>query len=73
MTKVDLVAYLANITFIMDHHERLGTTKNKFLIAEFMARQGELHTMLQKEQEDEARNRKQQSQRNESRTEVSGR
>lgn len=58
MNKQELVAHLANLTFIMDVHERLGTTKNKFLVAEFMGRQEELHTILEKEQEDEARKRK---------------
>lgn len=51
MTKVDLVTHLANIVTVLNFHTALGTTGNKFLLAEYEAREKELHDLLKKEQE----------------------
>lgn len=40
------VSHLANLTFLMDFHERLGTTKNKYLLAEFHKENEELEKEL---------------------------
>lgn len=55
MTKVELIAHLANMTLIMDHHENLGTVKNKFLRAEYVACEKELNDLFEKEEKDAAR------------------
>ena len=51
MNKYELVAYLANLTFIFDFHERMGTTKNPLLLADFARHHALLLEALKKEQE----------------------
>lgn len=68
MNKYELVAHLANLTFIFDHHEKLGTTKNKALIEDFQAYHNELITMVEKE--NEARKRQLESRRSETRIDL---
>lgn len=67
MVKEDIVSYLAGLSFIMDMHEKLGTTKNPLLTAEFERGHKNLIETLQKEKEDEARNRKDNDERREDR------
>jgi len=55
MDKYELSNYMANLTFIMDFHEKLGTTKNPFIVAEFEKLHGELVGKLQQENRNEAR------------------
>ena len=35
MDKYELAGYLANLTFVMDFHEKLGTSKNPDMVKEF--------------------------------------
>lgn len=57
MSIQDQVAHLANLTFIMDFHEKLGTTKNPLIVQEFERGHAELVKALE-EKENETRNRK---------------
>lgn len=70
MDKIALVAHLANITFIMDYHQRLGTTVNPLIAVEFTEQEKVLHGILKQEQEDEARSRSEPIRKSEDRTEV---
>ena len=51
MASADLINTIASISFIMDHHEKLGTIKNPILVAEFIRLHAELLTTLEKENE----------------------
>lgn len=51
MTKYDLTTHLANLTFIMDTHEKLGTTKNTALVNEFHYCHDDLVRTLEKDHE----------------------
>lgn len=51
MTKYELVAHLADLSVIMDFHEKLGTIKNPFIMAEFRSAHDELAVLLEKEDE----------------------
>lgn len=54
MTIEDRVNHLANLTFLLDFHEKLGGTRNKWVLAEFAKLNEELITEL-KEKHDETR------------------
>ena len=59
MTIEDMVQHLANITFVFDHHEKLGTTKSALLVREFQRCEDELvKELTKKEKELEARSSK---------------
>lgn len=64
----DLAAHLANLTFIMDHHEKLGTTKNLVLVREFQYCHQDLLDQLEKDHE--ARKRQDDKQRREDRADL---
>ena len=55
MDKYELAGYLANLTFVMDFHEKLGTSKNPHIVKEFRKHHDLLTDKLRKENEDEAR------------------
>ena len=55
MDKYELAGYLANLTFVMDFHEKLGTVKNPCIVGEFHQHHTMLVEKIQKEREDEAR------------------
>lgn len=52
MTIEERVAHLANMTFVMDFHEKLGTTKNPFVVREFQRLHKELADELEKKEKD---------------------
>lgn len=52
----DCIAALASLTMVMDYHEKLGTTKNPLIVAEFIRLHEELLTTLEKENEARKRN-----------------
>ena len=58
MDKAELAGYLASLTFLMDYHQRLGTTQNTLVVAEYLAREAEFHNILKQEQENETGNGK---------------
>ena len=58
MTKIELAGYLADLSFIMDHHEKLGTTKNPVIVAEFVRCHEALVQLIKEENSNEARKRK---------------
>lgn len=35
MTIEERIAHLTNITFLLDHYEKLGSPKNKWMVKEF--------------------------------------
>jgi len=65
-----MAAHLANLTFIMDFHDRLDTTKNPFVVAEFQAMHEEFVQQLEKD--DEARKRDNDSQRDKAGADLAG-
>lgn len=52
MTIEERVAHLANMTFVMDFHEKLGTIKNAYLLREFNRQHQELVADLDKKEKD---------------------
>ena len=46
MSLEDKINHLANMSIIMDFHEKLGTTKNKFIMREFQAIHDEVEQEL---------------------------
>lgn len=54
--KFELMAYLANMTFVMDAHEKIGTTKNLLIVNEFNFVHDDLLKLLEKDHEARKRN-----------------
>lgn len=48
LSVIDIVAFLADITFIFDHHEKLGTIKSKLLVDEFHYWEAKLNERMEK-------------------------
>lgn len=46
MTRIEMVAHLANLTTLIDHHEALGAPRNKWILHEFDAVNAELMKAL---------------------------
>lgn len=57
MNLEDKVNYLANLTFIMDFHEKLGTIKNPWIVKEFQKGHDEIVKELEEKHVNEARTR----------------
>lgn len=70
MTHEERISHLANLTFLLDFHEKLGGPRNKWVLAEFNHHNNELIEEL-KGLYDETGKRKQQPQRDEGRTDFS--
>jgi hypothetical protein len=49
MTKIELADYLANLSALIDFHEDFGGDKNKWVLAEYTARNLEFIQMLKDE------------------------
>lgn len=56
MTSPEIIAFLSDITVILDYHEKMGTSKNPFIVAEFTHWHAELLKQLEKEHETRNRN-----------------
>lgn len=50
----DNIGYLASLVILLEYHEKLGAARNKWIVAEFNARNEALITAL-KEKHDETR------------------
>ena len=53
MTKFDQAGYLQSLQTILEFHESLGTSKNKFITDEYRRAHDEFVEMLKKERENE--------------------
>lgn len=59
MDKYALAAHLANLTFVFDFHEKLGTMKNPALVREFSrAHEALVDKLVEEEKDNEARRSK---------------